>query len=137
MKVTELLQKAVTDHASDIFIVAGLPPSYRANGQILREHEDKLMPKETKECVEEIYALAGDRDISILLERGDDDFSFAVPGLSRFRVSAYKQRGALSAVIRVITFELPVPKDIGIPQSVMEFARLSKGLVLVTGPAGS
>ena len=137
MKVTELLQKAVTDHASDIFIVAGLPPSYRANGRILREHEDKLMPKETQECVEEIYALAGDRDISILLERGDDDFSFAVPGLSRFRVSAYKQRGALSAVIRVITFELPDPKDIGIPQSVMEFAGLSKGLVLVTGPAGS
>ena len=137
MNVTELLLKAVTDHASDIFIVAGLPPSYRANGRILRENEEKLMPKETQECVEEIYALAGNRDITLLLERGDDDFSFAVPGLSRFRVSAYKQRGALSAVIRVITFELPDPKDISIPQSVMEFAGLSKGLVLVTGPAGS
>ena len=137
MKVTDLLQKAVADHASDIFIVAGLPPSYRANGRILREHEEKLMPKETQACVEEIYKLAGDRDISNLLKRGDDDFSFAVPGLSRFRVSAYKQRGALSAVIRVITFDLPHPEDIGIPDSVMEFAGLSKGLVLVTGPAGS
>lgn len=137
MKVTDLLQKAVTDHASDIFIVAGLPPSYRANGRILREHEDKLMPKETQDCVEEIYELAGHRDISNLLKRGDDDFSFAVPGLSRFRVSAYKQRGALSAVIRVITFDLPDPKDLDIPDSVMEFAGLSKGLVLVTGPAGS
>jgi len=137
MNLNELLQKAVNDHASDIFIVAGLPPSYRANSRILREHGEKLMPKETQEYVEEIYALAGNRDISILSERGDDDFSFAVPGLSRFRVSAYKQRGALSAVIRVITFELPDPKDIGIPQSVMGFAGLSKGLVLVTGPAGS
>ena len=137
MKVTDLLQKAVADHASDIFIVAGLPPSYRANGRILREHEEKLMPKETQACVEEIYELAGNRDISNLLKRGDDDFSFAVPGLSRFRVSAYKQRGALSAVIRVITFDLPHPEDIGIPDSVMEFSGLSKGLVLVTGPAGS
>ncbi len=137
MTITELLQKAVIDHASDIFIVAGLPPSYRANGRILREHEDKLMPKETQAFLEAIYHLAGDRDISILLERGDDDFSFAVAGLSRFRVSAYKQRGALSAVIRVITFDLPDPRDIGIPQSVMDFSGLSKGLVLVTGPAGS
>ena len=137
MKVTDLLQKAVADHASDIFIVAGLPPSYRANGRILREHEEKLMPKETQECVEEIYALAGNRDITNLMKRGDDDFSFAVPGLSRFRVSAYKQRGALSAVIRVITFELPNPKDIDIPDAVMNFSTLSKGLVLVTGPAGS
>ena len=88
MKVTDLLQKAVADHASDIFIIAGLPPSYRANGRILREHEEKLMPKETQICVEEIYELAGNRDISNLLKRGDDDFSFAIPGLSRFRVSA-------------------------------------------------
>ena len=137
MKVTDLLQKAVADHASDIFIIAGLPPSYRANGRILREHEEKLMPKETQICVEEIYELAGNRDISNLLKRGDDDFSFAIPGLSRFRVSAYKQRGALSAVIRVITFDLPHPEDIGIPDSVMDFSKLSKGLVLVTGPAGS
>ena len=103
MNVIELLQKAVVDQASDIFIIAGLPPSYRANGRILREHEEKLMPKETQACVEEIYELAGNRDISNLLKRGDDDFSFAVPGLSRFRVSAYKQRGALSAVIRVLS----------------------------------
>ena len=49
------------------------------NGRILREHEEKLMPKETQACVEEIYELAGNRDISNLLKRGDDDFS------SRFR----------------------------------------------------
>lgn len=95
------------------------------------------MPPQTKECVEELYKLAGGRDIRVLEEKGDDDFSFAVPGLSRFRVSAYKQRGALSAVIRVITFELPEPDEIGIPDPVMSFYNLSKGLVLVTGPAGS
>ena len=129
--------QAVLNHASDIFVVAGLPVSYRANGRICREKEEKLMPPQTKECVEELYKLAGGRDIRVLEEKGDDDFSFAVPGLSRFRVSAYKQRGALSAVIRVITFELPEPNEIGIPDPVMSFYNLSKGLVLVTGPAGS
>ena len=137
MDIIVLLQQAVLNHASDIFVVAGLPVSYRANGRICREKEEKLMPPQTKECVEELYKLAGGRDIRVLEEKGDDDFSFAVPGLTRFRVSAYKQRGALSAVIRVITFELPEPNEIGIPDPVMSFYNLSKGLVLVTGPAGS
>ena len=137
MDIIVLLQQAVSNHASDIFVVAGLPVSYRANGRICREKEEKLMPPQTKECVEELYKLAGGRDIRVLEEKGDDDFSFAVPGLSRFRVSAYKQRGALSAVIRVITFKLPEPNEIGIPDPVMSFYNLSKGLVLVTGPAGS
>ena len=137
MNVIELLQKAVVDQASDIFIIAGLPVSYRTNGRILREDGERLMPPQTSEFVQQLYELAQARDLSPLLERGDDDFSFAIPGLSRFRVSAYKQRGALSAVIRVITFELPHPEDIGIPAPVMKFAGLSKGMVLVTGPAGS
>ena len=137
MNVIELLQKAVVDQASDIFIIAGLPVSYRTNGRILREDGERLMPPQTSEFVQQLYELAQVRDLSPLLERGDDDFSFAIPGLSRFRVSAYKQRGALSAVIRVITFELPHPEDIGIPAPVMKFAGLSKGMVLVTGPAGS
>lgn len=72
-----------------------------------------------------------------LITKGDDDFSFAITGLSRFRVSAYKQRGTLSAVIRIITFTLPSPEDLGIPQSIIQTGMLSKGLVLVTGPAGS
>lgn len=72
-----------------------------------------------------------------LLVHGDDDFSFAIPGVSRFRVSAYKQRGALSAVIRVITFQLPNPQELGIPEAVMQFADHTKGMILVTGSAGS
>ena len=72
-----------------------------------------------------------------LLETGDDDFSFAIPGMSRFRISAYKQRGSLSAVIRIITFSLPDPAARGIPENVMALDRFSKGLVLVTGSAGS
>lgn len=137
MNVIDLLKKAVAQRASDIFIVAGLPASYRSNNVIIKEEGDRLMPLETEAYLRQIYELADHRDMSQLLNSGDDDFSFAVKGLSRFRVSAYKQRGALSAVVRVITFELPDPKDIGISQQIIEFGLLARGLVLVTGPAGS
>ena len=70
MDIIVLLQQAVLNHASDIFVVAGLPVSYRANGRICREKEEKLMPPQTKECVEELYKLAGGRDIRVLEEKG-------------------------------------------------------------------
>ena len=72
-----------------------------------------------------------------MLETGDDDFSMAIPGLSRFRVNTYRQRGSLAAVIRIIAFNLPDPQDLHIPPAVMEAADLTKGMVLITGPAGS
>ncbi len=78
-----------------------------------------------------------DRDLNILTDNGDDDFSFAIQGLSRFRVSAYMQRGALSAVIRIITFDLPDFKSLGIPEYIIHLGDAGKGMVLVTGPAGS
>lgn len=137
MNVKEILEQIVLDGASDLFIVAGLPISYRKNGVILNINENKLFPDDTSMFLEEIYKMANNRDISLLHSHGDDDFSFAIPGSSRFRVSAYKQRGALSAVIRVITFTLPDPKELGIPDSVMNLTEYGKGMVLVTGPAGS
>lgn len=132
-----ILEVAVKEKASDIFIVAGLPVTWRANGKIHHIDGEKLAPAQTEKYVEEIYGLAGDRSMGRLQKYGDDDFSFAVGGLSRFRVNAYKQRGSLSAVVRVITFELPNPEDIDIPSRIIDFGKLSKGLVLVTGPAGS
>lgn len=81
--------------------------------------------------------MASNRDISRLHNTGDDDFSFSIPGLSRFRINAYKQRGSLAAVIRVIAFQLPDPAELSIPEDVMSIADLTKGMVLVTGSAGS
>lgn len=81
--------------------------------------------------------MANNRDISRLHNTGDDDFSFSIPGLSRFRINAYKQRGSLAAVIRVIAFQLPDPAELSIPEDVMSIADLTKGMVLVTGSAGS
>ncbi len=137
MNLQQILEKAVAEGASDVFIVAGLPVTFRKNGVIINVGEEKIFPAQTKELVEEIYSFAGDRSIEDLLHKGDDDFSFAIPKLSRFRVSAYKQRGSLSAVIRVITFTLPDPERMGIPESVIKLADYNKGMVLVTGSAGS
>jgi twitching motility protein PilT len=137
MEVRELLEAAVAEKASDMFVVAGLPISYRVNEVIVRKDGAKLRPDDTEELVTQIYALANHRSMKNFIETGDDDFSFAIPGLSRFRVNAYKQRGTMSVVIRIITFELPDYRELMIPDSVMDIANASKGLVLVTGPAGS
>ncbi len=136
MNATELLQAATHAHASDIFIVAGLPLSYKVNG-VLHSEGDRLMPADTECLIRDIFQLAANRPIQHFLDCGDDDFSFAIPGLSRYRVSTYKQRGSLAAVIRIIAFDLPDPTDLGIPQTVLQLTSITKGLVLVTGPAGS
>lgn len=68
---------------------------------------------------------------------GDDDFSFAVPGVARFRANVFRQRNSLAAVIRVVHFELPDPEELHLPRTIIDVARMTKGLVLVTGPAGS
>ncbi len=137
MSKENILQEAIEQNASDIFIVAGLPASMRVHNAMVQVNGQRLLPVDTERLISQIYKLADHRSMERLLETGDDDFSFAVPGLSRFRVSAYKQRGALSAVIRIITFSLPDPAFLGIPESIMALDRFSKGMVLVTGPAGS
>lgn len=138
MAIVDLLSKITkVGQASDIFIVAGRPLSYKSHGQIMTEGEDRLLPPDTDAMVSEIYALAGNRNMDRLRKCGDDDFSFALAGVARFRINAYKQRGSLSAVIRVINFNIPKPEDLLIPEKIMNFSEYKKGLVLVTGPAGS
>lgn len=85
--------------------------------------------------VREIYALANNRSMDHVMECGDDDFAMALPGVSRFRVNVFRQRGSLAAIIRVITFDLPDFHNLHIPQVVIDISRMTKGFVLVTGPA--
>ena len=133
----DFLTNSVNMGASDLFIIAGRPLSYKKNRKLYTFSQEQLTPEDCKQLITEIYQLSKQRDMKRLNETGDDDFSFAVKGLSRFRVSAYLQRGSLAAVIRVITFVLPKPETLGIPEKVIELGSLKKGLVLVTGPAGS
>ena len=134
--IPDFLSYSATRHASDIFIIAGRPLSVKIDGK-LSTYGEKLMPTDTDALIRQIYQLANNRNIDPFLNTGDDDFSFSVPGLSRFRVNAYRQRGSLAAVIRVIAFELPNPDILHIPEDVMSTADFTKGMVLVTGPAGS
>ena len=138
MELKALLQEMIDKKASDVFIVAGLPLTYTADGRQVRMDMAPLMPADTKELVDAIYELSG-RDEQIFMDghNHDDDFSFAVPGMGRFRVNVFRQRGSLGAVIRVIPFTLPNPADYHIPDDVMACADFQKGLVLVTGPAGA
>ena len=134
--IPEYLSYATVNHASDIFIIAGRPLSFKIDGK-LSTYGDRMMPADTESFLRQIYHMANDRNFDSFLETGDDDFSFSIPGLSRFRVNTYRQRGSLAAVIRVIAFELPDPDVLNIPEDVMSAADFTKGMVLVTGPAGS
>ena len=135
-ELMEYLKRAVSDQASDLFLVAGGPVSEKQEGHIRPIGEERLMPPDTKSMISELYALAG-RSMDAFLDRGDDDFSFAVGGLARFRVNAYRQRGSLAAVVRIVSFDIPNWQAIHIPQQVMDLADTTHGMVLVTGTAGS
>lgn len=134
--IPDYLSYATENHASDIFIIAGRPLSVKIDGK-MSIFGERLMPDNTDRLIHQIYSMAGNRNIDPFLQTGDDDFSFSIPGLSRFRVNAYRQRGSLAAVIRVIAFDLPNPDILHIPEEVMSAADFTKGMVLVTGPAGS
>ena len=137
IELENLLRVAVEREASDIFIIGGLNPTFRRSGAIIHTGEERLQPPDTQRLLEQTYALADHRSMERLLQQGDDDFSFSIPGLSRFRVSAFRQRGSLSAVIRVIRFVLPDYQQLGIPDAVMRLADARQGMVLVAGTAGS
>ena len=132
----DYLDRAVKDNASDLFIVAGGPVCEKLNKQIVSIGEERILPKDSEELITQLYAQA-QRPMDRYLREGDDDFSFSVGGLARFRVNTYRQRGSLAAVVRVVAFGIPDWQELHIPPQVMELANLTDGMVLVTGTAGS
>lgn len=135
-KLLEYLQRVVTDKASDLFLVAGGPICEKLEKRLQPISEDRAYPRDTETLIREIYQLA-ERSMDHYLQQGDDDFSFSVAELARFRVNAYRQRGSMAAVVRVVSFEIPNWKSLGIPEQVMDLSTVDHGMVLVTGTAGS
>lgn len=131
----EMLKLAVEKGASDIFLVVGQPISFKISGVIEKQEEQILLPDVLSVMIDRFYVLAG-RD-NRNREFGDDDFSISVPRVGRFRVNVFKQRGTWGAVLRVVNFDLPDVQTMGIPQTILDMGRKQKGLVLVTGAAGS
>jgi len=135
-ELMEYLKRAVQEEASDIFLVAGGPVSQKLEGQILPMDDIKLLPPQTKTLISTLYEMA-DRSMDDYAKCGDDDFSFAVPGLARFRVNTYMQRGSMAAVIRIVSFEIPDWQSFHLPEEVMKLAEEEHGMILFTGTAGS
>ena len=132
----DILKQAVENQASDVFFVAGKSVCQKVDGHIRPMTEQRLMPADTEQVIAELYRAAG-RSMDQYLQRGDDDYSFSLPALARFRVNTYRQRGSMAAVIRVVSFDIPDWKAIRIPEAVMKLADVQSGMVLVTGTAGS
>ncbi|MBN7773396.1 type IV pilus twitching motility protein PilT [Clostridium aminobutyricum] len=137
MNALKILQSAVEQKASDIFLIPGAGFSLKINGRISQQPGEMLLPEDLADIIAQIYTLSRNRSMDRVYTLGDDDFSFSVRSLSRFRASVFKQRGSLAAIIRVVNFELPDFRELNIPETVIDLASLKKGLVLVTGSAGS
>lgn len=136
MELIEILKKAIALGGSDMFIIPGSHVTAKVQGNFVPLTEDIVLPADTEKLVAETYRLAA-RDNETLELNNDDDFSFTIPGVSRFRCNVYRQRNTLAATIRIVSFGLPDPKLLSIPDTVMALTERRNGMILVTGPAGS
>lgn len=135
MILQEILQTAMELQASDIFAVAGLPLTYKVEGKQQRQ-QDRLTPEDTRNLAAQIYTASGRSPRCITGETTDDDFSVSLPGVGRFRVNLYHQRGSVAAAIRVIRFGIPDATALNIPPEVLRVSQLRSGIALITGQTG-
>lgn len=135
LNINDLLLKALEIHASDLHITTNLPPMYRIDGALVPlENTGPLCLEDTRKLVNE---LLDESTRKRLTENGEVDFSYVIPGRSRFRVNVYSQRKALAAAARVIMPNIPSISELGLPDILKDLAMKPRGLVLVTGPTGS
>ncbi|HIG65292.1 MAG TPA: type IV pilus twitching motility protein PilT [Methyloprofundus sp.] len=134
MDIAELLAFSVKNGASDLHLSAGLPPMIRVDGDIRRVNIDAFDHKVVHAL---IYDIMNDKQRRDYEEFFETDFSFALPGLARFRVNAFNQERGAAAVFRTIPSEILSLEDLGAPKFFTTLTEKSRGLVLVTGPTGS
>ncbi len=135
MELNEILAVALKAKASDIHLKAGLPPTYRIDGQ-LRPH-----PKATRLSPETIrnmaYGIMNELQRKRFEEVHEADLAYGVPGLGRFRVNAFSQRGSVSMVLRTIPFDILGLDELNLPPVLKKLSMETRGMVLVTGATGS
>ncbi|MGB9107677.1 MAG: type IV pilus twitching motility protein PilT [Telluria sp.] len=134
MDISELLAFSVKNKASDLHLSAGLPPMIRVHGDVRRIN---LPAMEHKDVHSMIYDIMNDGQRKQYEEMLECDFSFAIPGLARFRVNAFNQERGASAVMRTIPSKILSLEELNAPKIFAELAMRPRGLVLVTGPTGS
>ncbi len=133
--LVDLLLHMLEMGASDLHITAGARPAIRVNGELFQMDDFPVLTPPVIQRV--MYAAITQRQREIFEEQLELDFAYSVPGRARFRVNMYRQRDSVGAAFRIIPFEIKKLEDLGVPQTVANFAALPRGFVLVTGPTGS
>lgn len=134
MNINDLFKSAVEKSASDLHIVAGMPPILRIDGNLKPiEGEGKIDSKLAKEMV---FSILSEKQKNIFLEEKELDISYELKNLGRFRVNLHFEKDNVGLVARVISNKIPTVQDIGLPEVVLELLNLNQGLILVTGPTG-
>ena len=131
----KLLAAGMKHNASDVHFKVGDPPMYRVDGTLAHLKYEKLKPADTEAIVQ--VMIRDRRVLDDLASLQEYDTSYSLPGVSRFRVNIYRQRGSLSIVCRVIPSQVPTIEELGLPPVVSTIADEERGLVLVTGATGS
>ncbi len=130
-----VLSTMIEMRASDVHLTAGFEPAVRINGRIVAlEGYEKLGAQDTREIV---YSLLNDSQRKKFENNQQIDMAYAIPGVARFRVNAFTQRGSISAAFRHIPHEIKSLDQLGLPPVLADFARKPRGFVLFTGPTGS
>ena len=134
MDILSLLERAVSARASDLHITVNVPPIIRVDGQLTKMGEEPLTTEVTSILARQMLTV---EQIKQLEQMGELDLSFSNSGLGRFRMNIYKQRGSYCMAIRVVNILIPSLEELGLPTSVRELTKKTRGLILVTGPTGS
>ncbi|HKZ15109.1 MAG TPA: type IV pilus twitching motility protein PilT [Solirubrobacterales bacterium] len=132
---SEVLRQMVETRASDVHITPGVPPAIRDKGRI--RPMDGFPVLNTQQTREVVYGILNDDQRKRFENDQQLDFAYAIPGVARFRVNCFFQRGAVSAVFRLIPHDVPALDSLGVPAVLRELTTKPRGFVLVTGPTGS
>jgi twitching motility protein PilT len=131
----DVLTRMSQERASDVHLTAGFAPAVRIRGRIVPlEEYGRLSAQQTRDTV---YSLLNDDQRKRFESHKQLDLAYAVPGVARFRVNCFFQRGSISAAFRRIPHDIPKLDELGLPRVLQDFTRKPRGLVLVTGPTGS
>lgn len=131
-----ILTKAVEINASDIHLKVGFPPFFRINKKLQPQEEFGILNvDDISNFVKKVVPT--DANKNRLEEQGELDTSYSIPGVSRFRVNIYKQRGTFAFAFRILKTVIPTIDELMLPQKLKDIALEKRGLVLVTGPTGS
>lgn len=134
MNILDLLSKTAKEKASDLHITVAVPPVIRINGRLERIGDEPLTPQDIAGLVKQMLT---EKQFQELDSKGELDLSFSHPGLGRFRVNAFKQRGSYGMAIRVVSLHIPTMEELGLPPVLKALGKKQRGLLLVTGPTGS